>query len=303
MGKASLVKRLLQRREFAVSFWATFVAVLAFPSALFTILGVHLSVVSTTWLVLLALSIALIANKGIWRKRHLPVKDIFPSPVGAGRTTLRCPCDLKLANEAKRLAQYWYPTDTITPERFEQLRIKNPNILVCLVGERGELLGYFDVIPLKESFALQFLRGTVTESQITHEDIYAADELSLCKHVFLSGLAVWNPDSYVDRRNANILVWGLLKYLDHYYGDSPRLAFASAATAEGEELLQKFKFSVGTEPELRIDRRRMYETRLSRDDITVRLGWLPDFSLLCYVDWTAGRVSGGKSKSVRAPTA
>src|SRR5207244_2938201 len=133
--------------------------------------------------------------------------------------------------------------DTISPDRYEQLRVKNKNILVCLVGERGDLLGYFDVIPLKESFAQQFLRGTITESQITHEDIFAHDELPQCKHVFLSGLAVWDPESYVDRRNANILVWGLLKYLDHFYGTSERLAFASAATREGDELLRKFDFS------------------------------------------------------------
>lgn len=290
MGKASFVKRLLQRRDFAVSFWATFLALLALPSALLGIMGMHVSVLSTAWLVLFALSLSMIINRRLWRKRHLVVKDIFPSKVGTGRATLRCPCDLKLADEAKRLAQYWYPTDTIAPDRFEQLRVKNPNILVCLVGERGDLLGYFDVIPLKESFAQQFLRGTITESQVTHEDVFASSELAQCKHVFLSGLAVWDPESYVDRRNANILVWGLLKYLDHFYGANERLAFASAATEEGEELLQKFEFYISSEADVRVDKRRMYETRLSREEINKRLAWLPDFSLLCSLDWAPTRI-------------
>lgn len=290
MGKASFVKRLLQRRDFAVSFWATFLAVLALPSALLGIMGAHVSLLSTVWLVLFALSLSLIVNRRLWRKRHLVVKDIFPNQIGSGRATLRCPCDLKMADEAKRLAQYWYPTDTIAPERFEQLRVKNPNILVCLIGERGNLLGYFDVIPLKESFAEQFLRGTINESQITHEDVFAPHELAQCKHVFLSGLAVWDPESYVDRRNANILVWGLLNYLDYFYGAAERLACASAATEEGEELLQKFEFHIGSEAEVRIDKRRMYQTRLARDEITKRLAWLPDFSLLCSLDWAPTRI-------------
>lgn len=290
MGKASFVKRLLQRRDFAVSFWATFIAILALPSAIVSIMGAHISVLSTTWLVLLALSLSLIINRRLWRKRHLVVKDIFPNRIGSGRSVLRCPCDLKLADEAKRLAQYWYPTDTIAPERFEQLRVKNPNVLVCLVGERGELLGYFDVIPLKPSFAEQFLRGTITESQVTHEDIFAPHELAQCRHVFLSGLAVWDPESYVDRRNANILVWGLLKYLDYFYGTTERLAFASAATEEGEELLQKFEFHIGSEADVRVDKRRMYETVLSREEISKRLAWLPDFSLLCSLDWAPVRI-------------
>lgn len=290
MGKASFVKRLLQRRDFAVSFWATFLAVLALPSALLGIMGAHVSVLSTLWLVVFALSLSLIVNRRLWRKRHLVVKDIFPNQAGSGTTTLRCPCDLKLADEAKRLAQYWYPTETIAPERFEQLRVKNPNILVCLTGERGNLLGYFDVIPLKASFAEQFLRGTITESQVTHEDVFAPHELDQCKHVFLSGLAVWDPESYFDRRNANILVWGLLRYLDHFYGATERLAFASAATEEGEELLQKFEFQIGSEAEVRVDKRRMYETRLSHDEITKSLAYLPDFSLLCSLDWAPMRI-------------
>jgi hypothetical protein len=290
MGKASLVRRLLQRRDFAVSFWATFLAILALPSAILGIMGAHVSVLSTVWLSIFALSLSLIVNRRLWRKRHLVVKDIFPNQVGSGRTILRCPCDLKLADEAKRLAHYWYPTDTIAPERFEQLRVKNPYILVCLVGERGELLGYFDVIPLKPSFAEQFLRGSITESQITHEDVFGPEEVAQCRHVFLSGLAVWDPESYVDRRNANILVWGLLKYLDHFYGRMERLAFASAATEEGEELLQKFEFRIGSEADVRIDKRRMYETQLSQDEITKRLAWLPDFSLLCSLEWAPTRI-------------
>lgn len=299
MGKASFVRRLLQRRDFAVSFWATFLAVLALPSALLGIMGAHVSVLTTVWLVLFALSLSLIVNRRLWRKRHLVVKDIFPNLVGSGRTTLRCPCDLKLADEAKRLAQYWYPTETIAPDRFEQLRVKNPTILVCLIGERGNLLGYFDVIPLKASFAEQFLRGTITESQVTHEDVFAVHELAQCKHVFLSGLAVWDPESYVDRRNANILVWGLLRYLDHFYGDAERLAFASAATEEGEELLQKFEFRVGSEAELRVDKRRMYETRLSREEITKCLAWLPDFTLLCSLDWAPMRIPAPRRHAAR----
>lgn len=289
MGKASLVKTILQRRDFAVSFWATFLAVLSLPSAIFTIVGVHASIISAAWLLMFALSVALIANKRLWRKRHLPVKDMFPDS-GTGRTFLRCPCDLRLADQAKRLAQYWYPTETIPPERFEQLRVKNPNILVCLVGERGDLLGYFDVIPIKDSFAQEFLRGRITESQITHEDIFAPHELHQCRYVFLSGLAVWDPESYIDRRNANILVWGLVKYLDHFYGDSDRLAFASAATEEGEELLQKFDFYLGSEAHTRVDKRRMYEIRLSQNLIRDRLAQLPDFRLLCAVEWAPTRI-------------
>jgi hypothetical protein len=287
------MKNVGRRKEFMSGFWGTFIAVLALPSALLTILGMHFSVVLTSGLLLFALTLSAVINKRRWTKRHLPVGDIVPEGIERiGRSTLRCPCDLRLADEAKRLAQYWYPTETITPDRFEQLRMKNPYILACLIGTRNELLGYFDVIPLGESFAHQFLRGTITESSITHEDVLPPGEMAVCKYLFISGLAVWNPDDYVDRRNANILVWGLLKYLDHFYGQAGPLVFASAATKEGEELLQKFGLEIHCEAALRVDRRRLYALPLSPEEIAKRIGCLPDWSFLCSLDWSPGDTSG-----------
>lgn len=287
MGKTSPIKNLVRRKEFLIGFWGTFVAVLALPSALLTILGMHFSIGLTSCLILFALSLSVIINRHSWVKRHLPVEDIVPDDIERiGRLRLRCPCDLKLADEAKRLAQYWYPTETITPDRFEQLRVKNPYILTCLTGARGELLGYFDVIPLKESFAIHFLRGTVTESEITHEDVFAAHEMSSCRHLFISGLAVWNPDTYLDRRNANVLVWGLLKYLDHFYSLTTPLVFASAATKEGEDLLQKFGLEIGCAATGRVDKRNLYTILLNQEVIAKRLACLPDWAILCSLDWS-----------------
>ena len=303
MGKVGLIKRLIRRKEFMPSFWGTFIAVLALPSAMLTILGMHFSIPLTSGLVLFALLFSAIINRHKWKKPHLPVQYIVPSDIGLlGRMSLHCPCDSRLADEAKRLAHYWYPTETISPDRFEQLRVKNRNILVCLTGASGELLGYFDVIPLTESFAHYFLRGIITESEITHEDILADHEMQSCRHVFISGLAVWDPENYADRQNASILVWGLLKYLNHFYSAAQPIALASAATKEGEDLLKKFRLEVGCPAAGRVDKRNMYTGIISREEISKRLACLPDWSLLCSLDWSPRTTSGPKKAQTHRGT-
>src|SRR5947209_9549746 len=129
MGKISPLNNLARRKEFMIGFWGTFIAVLALPSAVLTILGMHFSIGLTSFLVLFAFSFSAIVNRRRWIRRHLPVEDIVPDDIEkVGRDHLCCPCDLKLADAAKSLAQYWYPTETISPDRFEQLRVKNPYI-------------------------------------------------------------------------------------------------------------------------------------------------------------------------------
>ena len=295
MGKAGPIKSFSGRKEFMISFLGTFLALLGFPSAVLTMLGKHFSISLTSCLIFFAFSLSVIFNRNKWIKRHLPVEDIVPDDIEVvGKTSLRCPCDLKLANQVGDLAQYYYGSASIPPINYEPLRVKNPHILACLLGPQGDFLGYFDVIPLKEGFANLFLQGRVAETDITHEDIFAPHEMKLCRHVYISGVAVCNPDTHVGRRNAHILVWGLLKYLDHYYSATNPYAFASAVTEDGEKLLRSFKLQVVCEASKRADGHTMYALSLSHLEITKRLACLIDWSLLCSLDWSPNHTSNRK---------
>lgn len=288
MGKAGPIKKIVRRKEFMIGFWGTFIAVLALPSAVLTFLGTHFSVGLTVSLILFALSLSAVVNRYRWKTRHLPVEDIVPDDIEVvSRTSLCCPCDLKLANQVGRLAQYYYGGTSISPVHYEPLRVKNPYILACLLGSRGDFLGYFDVIPLKESFATLFLQGRVTEKDMTHEDIFAPQEMVLCRHVYISGVAVCDPDTHTGRRNAHILVWALLKYIDYFYSEAKPFAFASAVTKDGEKLLRSFKLQVVNEADKRADGHTMYGLQLSHDEITKRLTCLVDWSLLCSLGWAS----------------
>src|SRR6185437_2325841 len=136
-----------------------------------------------------------------------------------------------------------------------------------------------------ESFAILFLQGRVTEADMTHDDVLNVKDMRECRYLYISGLASRNADSYSGKENAAILLWGLLKYLEHFYGVARPLAFASAVTEEGDELLRKFKLDIACPADTRADRHTMYKLRLTSNEISRRLDCLPSYASLCALDW------------------
>jgi hypothetical protein len=289
MGKIGRIARTAVRKDYLLSFTGTFVAVLAVPAAFVSMLGGHLSVRMTSFLTLVAVSTSAVVNRHKWSTK-LPVKVIMP-----GKKTLRCPSDLNLTRQSVKLARYEFGRNTISLTNYEPLRAKNSYILVCLTGGDGEFLGYFDVFPLKATFAELFLQGRVGEKDLTHEDILDAHEMRRCKYVYIAGLAVCDSERQACQVNAAILIWGLLKYLDHFYGASKPYVIASAATGDGENLLQSFNIPLVCSSDSRADGQTMYGLYLSRSIIAERIACVPDYSLLCSLDWTQAKSSGGDS--------
>lgn len=292
MGKIGRVVRTALRKDFLLSYLGSFMAVLGIPATIAGMLGAPLTLSTTAGLIFLALGVSALVNRRKWSTK-LPVSAIMP-----GKKTLRCPSDLNLVCQAISLAGDEFGRNTISFSNYEPLRAKNPYILTCLVGADGEFLGYFDVLPLKETFGQLFLQGRVSEKDLTHEDILSAQEMRRCKYVYIAGLAVCDSERQAGQVNAAILIWGLLKYLDHFYGSSKALTFASAATGDGENLLQSFSIPLVCGSNTRSDGQKMYGLCLSRHIIAERLACVPDYSLLCSIDW----VSEKNTANNRLPT-
>lgn len=287
MGKVSWLGRLWERRLFFISFGGTLAAVLGVPSAILTLLGKHFSEELTASLVLAAVAFSALINRHRWRQPHLVVNDIMSADVdNFRRKIVHCPCTSQLAHQVGVLAQRIYGAASITPEGYEPLRAKNKYILACLTGPDGDFLGYFDVIPLTPSFADLFMLGQVSERDMTVDNILDAHDMGECTHVYISGLAAVEPRSPAGMKNASILTWALLKYMDEFYGSTRAYALASAVTKEGEKLLRKFKLHMHCEATYRRDKHAMYTMSLSHDEIVKRLACLPDYGSICSLDWS-----------------
>ena len=304
MGKVRRLIALVKESEFVFGVAATFAAILGVTSAILSITGMQFHIGIALLLIAVALAATILFHFRGLVSPQVAVDDVLSSDnLDTLLTHLHCPCDLGLSTEAKNLARDCYATRvTIGPDLYEQLRVKNPFILACLTDRRGKFLGYFDAIPIRESFAGTFLGGRVTETQITHEDVLPPEEMHKCKYLFISGLAVHNPNTHAGRRNANILVWALLKYLAHFYGSAKPLAFAVAATKEGDHLLRRFRINLQAEATSRADGYRLYSLVMTREEIAKRLAYLPDWQLLCLLDWVKAPKSGKQHSAQRRPS-
>jgi hypothetical protein len=187
---------------------------------------------------------------------------------------------------ANRVASRHYGGDSIAFERYEQWRLKNRQILVCLLDHSQEVVGYFDILPLRSNFVDAFLSGRVVEHQIGPDDILAPQHAGRCRRLYLGGISVMDPNSHAGKRHADILVWGLLKYIAHHYGPlHERKLFALAATKPGEQLLKRFGFQISSPASQRIDGHNLYVLSLTAEAISDALRARPDWSSVCTVSW------------------
>ena len=287
MGTIRRIGAAVWRKGFRLRFWVVFAGILGFTSSVLSLVDWHLSRTQASGLTLLSLIVALVASRKQMFETQLSVDDVLPEEMDHSvPIRVECPCSSSVAQQASSLAQECYETEfTISPPTFGAIRSKNPDVLAALVNKEGSVLGYFDVLPLKDAFAQLFIEGRVTEDQLRPEDVCTVSERSHCNYLLISGLAVWSPESFNGRRNANMLVWALLQYLEHHYGSSQALVFAIAATKAGDNLLRRFKLKLTTDAANRPDKYRVYSVRLSRNEIARRLACLPDWSGLCTLPW------------------
>jgi hypothetical protein len=268
-------------------FWAwsvSFATLIGIAAGVVALLPhIEFTIARSVWIFIACMSASFVYA---WRghiKPHLPIDDIEPLPL----CRLQCPTNRILMQQAHNLAADSYGrVEPINLERYEQWRLKNPNVLVCLVDENEMVVGYFDVFPITSSFAEALTTGLASEHEMLHEHILAPDHLDDCKWLYLGGIAVKDPDTYLARRRAAYLVWGLKKYLRDFYKSPPdRTLIATGASKEGERLLQRFHFGLLQPKNLRADKQNLYATSLSNKALLNALAGIPDWRNSCRISW------------------
>jgi hypothetical protein len=298
MGKVRRLIYLATRTDFPRRLGAAILFAVGVVSAVFGILNWHLS-----WgyaAALLAFT-ALIGAVVVLRQLEepvVPVDDVLLDPIVSGtRMRLRCPCDEHLTTSAKELAGHYFDARlNIDPAVYDQLHLKNRLILCCLTTRGGDVLGYFDAIPLDDAFGEAFFRGYLDETQITHEVVLSRERMRSCKYLYLAGIAVWNSNTPEGKRNARILVWAYLRYLEKYYAAAAPLAFAVATTKAGEVLAERIGMTLHREVHNANAKYKMYSSRLTRENLEAALSLVRDCSDSCMLDWQVDRPGETKSR-------
>lgn len=274
-------------KTFVKSWGAIFAFLICLLGALIRFIPVETTKLNATLFILGCAAVASLVAWRRFRRIHLPVDYIAPCEIKPDdQAVLCCPCNSAISKEANDLASRYYGNESIPFDRFEQWRLKNPNILVCLLDSKGDVVGYFDVLPLRSTFFDPFIVGKITERHLGHEDILPPGKAHRCNRLYLSGIAVRDPATFLGHRYASILVWGLFRYLEHFYPPvRTRNLFALAATREGEQLLRKFNFRIATPGTAREDGHNLYMFSLNSSSLSEILSSMPSWENLCRLVW------------------
>jgi hypothetical protein len=251
----------------------------------------------------LKLSITLIAiSAGIgtvysFRKNrsvHLSVDDLLPdSPSLAPALSLECSFDRNVIAQVLDLAKRIYPgVVPPPPDRYEQFVSVNRAILVCLFNANREVVGYFDVYPLRPGFLAFLIDGTYGELDVRKEHILAPEDAWLAPALYLAGLAVEDPTTVKGKRYASILCWGLIRYFQHYYGAPRKLeVFAEGVTKQGAAILRRFGFTLHSSATGRKDPYPLFRASTTSEFMSQAIASIPDWSHVCRLVWAENKRS------------
>lgn len=127
----------------------------------------------------------------------------------------------------------------------EQWRVKNPQAFVQIRDPAKGLCAAFCVLALSDSFMDQFIRGTVTDHQLTADDVLSGDESRRCTRLYLSGVVVRDAGSFLASKRARVMCWAMLEYVRRLYGlSAERDLYAIAVTNESSRLMTNLDFSL-----------------------------------------------------------
>lgn len=277
----------LRRREFIVHWGIAFTSAIGALSAVVALLpAVKFNVSRSVAILLICALFGVIFAFLKTRQVHLPVEDLAPPSLNPGpHMTVEVNCGRSLIAQAQDLASGIYgDVPAIPRERYQQWLHANCNILACLVDESRRVVGYFDVLPLRTQLAESFICGTVEEREISAVDILSPETSKSARYLYLAGFAVSEPGTRAGGRRASYLMWALKRYLEHFYDSSGKTQLlATAATPEGEHILQRYNFQLIECGSVRRDGFAIYSVSLSRRLLEAMAA--PDWSRACRLSW------------------
>lgn len=236
------------------------------------------------------------------RGRQLALPSVVSDELSNESKYICRPCSADNLRLANQIVQSIFGRDNIDFNLLEQWRLKNPKGFMEIVNEENALVGCFVVLGLEPSFMAQFIKGAVTESEISSEDVLPLSQARQLDDIYLCGAMVRDADTLIGKKRAYILIWCVLKYLKHYYAVSPnRRLYALALNKSSERLLRSLQFTLSSPSLGRADRHNMYEIKYTgqqRDKASKRTY---DVSRMCSISYRKPQsLSGRKTKTPRS---
>lgn len=214
------------------------------------------------------------------RLKLLP--DSFIDDMSSDGTYSCAFCSAEKLREACEMTKPYYGHEYVSPDVAEQWRMKNPKAFAQITNSGGELCACFGILALKDSFFDQFIKGRVSDKQLSEDSICSFDDSKKSCRFYISGVVVRDASTYVGRKRACVMMWAMLKYLQNLYGvRRKRVLYAIAVTKDAERLMKGLRFELQSTAKNRVDKCNMYKYKLSKQSWIELMKCVGDFSPMC----------------------
>ncbi|MHA2367017.1 MAG: hypothetical protein ACXAC7_23895 [Candidatus Hodarchaeales archaeon] len=282
--KPKLIRRLSKGLKFGLN---TLLILFTLATGIIGTLAITGTVFTLNFIVYVAISILIISIIVTFFKgqlEHLPDQIIFDDKIDKEYTATYC--TVETLAQANSITKPYYGHEYISNEKAEGWRQKSPNSFIHILNKKGKLCASFGIIIVENSFFSQFIKGRLTDNELEPDDILNDESIKKSNNLYISGVVVKNPDTAIGKRRAVVMVWAMLKYLQHLYGlRKERNIYALAVSKSSENLLNKSGFKVISEASERKDKLNLYHLKFCRDsfnNILTRIGNCSSFCQLIY---------------------
>lgn len=116
------------------------------------------------------------------------------------------------------------------------------------------MVGYFDILPLKNDFAQKLIKGEVGENDIRAENILAMHEIKNAEYIYFAGIAVQNTNCGKGYIHGTYLLASAVKYIKLLYENTNLKKILTIPTSEcGLKIANHLNFSLEREGSMRKD--------------------------------------------------
>lgn len=259
--------------HYAYQSWiAIFVATIGFIGSLiafipqFTLSTTHSKIIALLLCLGLSIIVTLVVKPMKNVVENLSVDDIFFDTDTSSKILF--PYQEKYLKPINVIANSYYgnvnPDLSVLRKWYE----KNPYCLITLADSHNAIIGYYDILPLEETFAEKFITGSVTESNIESNVILSPKEMKNAKYIYFAGVAVKDYDNHRNRIYSGQLIYSAFIYLKKFYDLENGVTILAIATTNcGERLLQKLGYTLECSKYNRKDETDLYIKKVTLETI------------------------------------
>jgi len=188
-------------------------------------------------------------------------------------------CDNLNLREADEMTRPYFGRGFIPFDIIEQWRLRNEKGFVQINNAEGVLCACFVILGLEHSFLDQFVAGRLTEHDIDNTVILPFEDMKKEERIYISGVVVRDPGSYLGNKRARLLVWAMLIYIKKIFGlRKSRTFYAVGLTNESEKLLNAMGFIICGNKENRKDNSNLYRIELDKNKWEGLIARIGDYS-------------------------